>query len=80
MRNQDEQRQYQIYQTAVHKRFYNPAAPASLNEIQQVKTELMSWQVYKMQRLGNSISPTAFSRSIGPPLQSDEKAIFHIAS
>ncbi len=42
MRNQDEQRQYQIYQTAVHKRFYNPAAPASLNEIQQVKTELMS--------------------------------------
>jgi spore coat protein CotF len=40
MRNQDEQRQYQIYQTAVQKRFYIPAAPAGLNEIQQVKTEL----------------------------------------
>jgi spore coat protein CotF len=42
MRNQDEQRQYQLYQTAVQKRYYSPAAPAGPNEINQVKTELMS--------------------------------------
>jgi spore coat protein CotF len=41
MRNQDEQRQYQIYQTAVQKRYYNPAGLATSNEIQQVKSQLM---------------------------------------
>jgi spore coat protein CotF len=42
MRNQDEQRQYQLYQTAVQKRYYTPAAPAAPNDIQQVKSQLMS--------------------------------------
>ncbi len=41
MRNQDEQRQYQIYQAAVQKQYYIPAAPAQPNEIQQVKAGLM---------------------------------------
>jgi spore coat protein CotF len=45
MRNQDEQRQYQIYQTAVQKRYYNPAAPAGPNDIQQVKSEFMGAQM-----------------------------------
>lgn len=40
MRNQDEQRQYQIAQTATQKGYYKPAAPAQQNEIQQVKAEL----------------------------------------
>jgi spore coat protein CotF len=40
MRNQDEQRQYQLYQTAVQKRYYAPAAPAAPNEIQQVKSQI----------------------------------------
>ncbi|OAM95477.1 Coat F domain-containing protein [Pelosinus fermentans] len=40
MRNQDEQRQYQIAQTAMQKGYYKPAAPAQQNEIQQVKTDL----------------------------------------
>jgi spore coat protein CotF len=40
MRNQDEQRQYQIAQTAMQKGYYKPAAPAPQNEIQQVKTDL----------------------------------------
>jgi spore coat protein CotF len=42
LRNQDEQRQYQLYQTAVQKRYYCPAVPAAPNEIQQVKSELTS--------------------------------------
>ncbi|SDE12109.1 spore coat protein [Sporomusa acidovorans] len=42
MRNQDEQRQYQIAQTAQQKGYYKPAAPATSNDIQQVKSELMS--------------------------------------
>ena len=42
MRNQDEQRQYQIAQTAMQKGYYKPAAPAAANDIQQVKSELMS--------------------------------------
>ncbi len=40
MRNQDEQRQYQLYQAALQKRYYDPAAPAQPNEIQQVKSQL----------------------------------------
>lgn len=42
LRNQDEQRQYQIAQTAQQKGYYKPAAPAALTDIQQVKSELMS--------------------------------------
>ena len=42
MRNQDEQRQYQIAQMAQQKGYYKPAAPAAPNDIQQVKSELMS--------------------------------------
>ncbi|HML34736.1 MULTISPECIES: spore coat protein [Sporomusa] len=42
MRNQDEQRQYQIAQTAMQKGYYKPAAPAAPNDIQQVKSELTS--------------------------------------
>lgn len=40
MRNQDEQRQYQIAQTAMQKGYYKPASPAPQNEIQQIKSEL----------------------------------------
>ncbi len=40
MRNQDEQRQYQLAQTAMQKGYYKPAAPAAPNDIQQVKSEL----------------------------------------
>lgn len=42
MRNQDEQRQYQLAQTAMQKGYYKPAALAAPNDIQQVKSELMS--------------------------------------
>ncbi|WP_371376896.1 spore coat protein [Sporomusa aerivorans] len=42
MRNQDEQRQYQVAQIAQQKGYYKPAAPANPNDIQQVKSELMS--------------------------------------
>jgi spore coat protein CotF len=42
MRNQDEQRQYQIYQAAVQKGYYKPAAPAPQAEIQKVRSELTS--------------------------------------
>ena len=42
MRNQDEQRQYQIAQAALQKGYYKPAAPATPNDIQQVKSELIS--------------------------------------
>jgi spore coat protein CotF len=42
LRNQDEQRQYQVAQTAQQKGFYKPAAPAAPADIQQVKSELMS--------------------------------------
>ncbi|MGL5512004.1 MAG: spore coat protein [Sporomusa sp.] len=47
MRNQDEQRQYQIAQTAQQKGYYKPAAPATSNDIQQVKSELMSPSMYE---------------------------------
>lgn len=42
LRNQDEQRQYQIAQAAQQKGFYKPAAPAAPVDIQQVKSELTS--------------------------------------
>ncbi|VBB08649.1 Hypothetical protein LUCI_3927 [Lucifera butyrica] len=42
LRNQDEQRQYQIAQTAQQKGFYKPAAPAAPADIQRVKSELTS--------------------------------------
>jgi spore coat protein CotF len=42
MRNQDEQRQYQIAQTAMQKGYYKPAALAQQSEVQQLKNELMS--------------------------------------
>ena len=42
LRDQDEQRQYQIAQTAMQKGYYKPAAPAAQNDIQQVKSELTS--------------------------------------
>ncbi|WP_425060042.1 hypothetical protein SCACP_06870 [Sporomusa carbonis] len=42
LRNQDEQRQYQVVQTAVQKGYYKPAALAPQNDIQQVKSELTS--------------------------------------
>lgn len=40
MRNQDEQRQYQIAQTAMQKGYYKPAGLAPQNEVQQLKSEL----------------------------------------
>jgi spore coat protein CotF len=40
LRNQDEQRQYQIYQTAVQKQYYKPAAFAQSADIQQIKADL----------------------------------------
>jgi spore coat protein CotF len=42
MRNQDEQRQYQLAQTAMQKGYYKPAAPAPQVDIQQLKSELMN--------------------------------------
>lgn len=42
MRDQDEQRQYQLAQTAMQKGYYKPAALAQQSEVQQLKTELMS--------------------------------------
>lgn len=42
MRNQDEQRQYQLAQLAQQKGYYKPASPANPNEVQQVKSELSS--------------------------------------
>ncbi len=42
LRDQDEQRQYQVVQTAQQKGYYKPAAPAAPVDIQQVKSELMS--------------------------------------
>lgn len=40
IRNADEGRQRSVYQYAVQKGFYQPAAPADPNEIQQVKSQL----------------------------------------
>ncbi|AOV06784.1 spore coat protein [Sporosarcina ureilytica] len=44
MRNQDESRQRVIYQYALGKGYYTPAAPASQEVIQQVKAQLSSPQ------------------------------------
>ncbi len=40
MRDNDEQRQYKIYQVAKQKGYYKPASPAPQNEISTVKSEL----------------------------------------
>jgi spore coat protein CotF len=40
MRNMDEQRQYKIYQTAKQKGYYQPAQPASINDITLIKNQL----------------------------------------
>lgn len=40
IRNTDEQRQYTLYQYAKQKGYYQPAAAAQPNEIQQVKSQL----------------------------------------
>ncbi|NLI89826.1 MAG: spore coat protein [Epulopiscium sp.] len=40
MRDEDEQRQYKIYQVAKQKGYYKPAAPAPQDEISSVKSEL----------------------------------------
>lgn len=42
IRNSDEQFQYQMFQMAEQKGFYQPAAQASSNEIQQVKSQVSS--------------------------------------
>lgn len=42
IRNSDEQFQFQIYQMAENKGFYKPAATASSQEVQQVKSQLSS--------------------------------------
>jgi spore coat protein CotF len=42
LRDQDEQRQYQLAQTAQQKGYYKPAVAAVPTDIQQVKSELMS--------------------------------------
>ncbi|MHB8077580.1 spore coat protein [Desulfosporosinus fructosivorans] len=40
MRDMDEQRQYKIYQAAKQKGYYQPAQPASDNEIDMIKNQL----------------------------------------
>ncbi|MBN8207931.1 spore coat protein [Bacillus sp. NTK071] len=40
IRNTDEQRQYNLYQYAKQKGYYQPAAAAQANEIQEVKNQL----------------------------------------
>ncbi|HZK43195.1 MAG TPA: spore coat protein [Syntrophomonadaceae bacterium] len=42
IRNGDEQFQYQLYQMAEQKGYYMPAAPASPQDIQQVKSQVSS--------------------------------------
>ena len=42
MRNSDEQFQFQLYQAASQKGFYQPAQTASQQDIQQVKSQLGS--------------------------------------
>ncbi|MEN2768148.1 spore coat protein [Ornithinibacillus xuwenensis] len=44
MRNQDESRQRVVYQYALQKGYYNPAALASQEVIQQLKAQLSSEQ------------------------------------
>ncbi|PKM52293.1 MAG: spore coat protein [Firmicutes bacterium HGW-Firmicutes-7] len=40
MRNQDEQRQFAIYQVAKQKGYYQPADPANANEITNVRNQV----------------------------------------
>ncbi|MDE5412091.1 MULTISPECIES: spore coat protein [Alkalihalobacterium] len=40
MRNQDEARQYTVYNAAKQRGYYKPAAPAQPQEVQQVRSEL----------------------------------------
>ena len=40
IRNSDESFQYELFKVAQIKGYYKPAAPASMNEIQNVKNEL----------------------------------------
>ncbi|RHW37418.1 spore coat protein [Lysinibacillus yapensis] len=44
MRNQDESRQRTVYSYALQNGHYKPAAPASQEVVNQLKTELMSEQ------------------------------------
>ncbi|EKN66080.1 spore coat protein [Schinkia azotoformans] len=44
MRNQDESRQRTLYSYALQKGYYKPAAPASDQVIQQLKSQLMQGQ------------------------------------
>ncbi|ATD55399.1 spore coat protein [Clostridium chauvoei] len=44
MRNEDEIRQYSIYQKAKEKGYYKPAQPAAQNDINTIKSELNSGQ------------------------------------
>lgn len=40
MRDQDEKRQFQVYQIAKQKGYYQPADPANVNEITNVRNQL----------------------------------------
>ena len=40
LRDQDEKRQYQVYQVAKQKGYYQPADPASINEISNVRNQV----------------------------------------
>lgn len=42
IRNSDEQFQYQLYQLAASKGFYQPASQADVKDIQQVKSAVIS--------------------------------------
>ncbi|WP_156291923.1 spore coat protein [Oceanobacillus salinisoli] len=44
LRNQDETRQRTLYNYALQKGYYQPAAPAAQEVVQQVKTQLSSGQ------------------------------------
>ncbi|MED4354295.1 spore coat protein [Schinkia azotoformans] len=44
MRNQDESRQRTLYSYALQKGYYKPAAPASDQVVQQLKSQLMQGQ------------------------------------
>lgn len=40
MRDQDEQRQYNVFQVAKQKGYYKPADPANINEITNVRNQV----------------------------------------
>ena len=42
IRNSDESFQYELFKIAQNKGYYNPAQPATITEIQTVKTELLN--------------------------------------